>query len=38
MCGIDIVVYVSVLKNGGSSIVVIGSGLDVYYLMENKKF
>lgn len=35
--GIDTAVHVSALKNGGSSIAVIGSGLDVYYPTENKK-
>ncbi|HGC8223048.1 TPA: DNA-processing protein DprA [Streptococcus agalactiae] len=35
--GIDTAAHVSVLKNGGSSIAVIGSGLDVYYPTENKK-
>lgn len=35
--GIDTVAHVSALKNGGSSIAVIGSGLDVYYPTENKK-
>ncbi|HFH8158875.1 TPA: DNA-processing protein DprA [Streptococcus agalactiae] len=35
--GIDTAAYVSALKNGGSSIAVIGSGLDVYYPTENKK-
>lgn len=35
--GIDTAAHVSALKNGGSSIAVIGSGLDVYYLTENKK-
>ncbi|HEN6088569.1 TPA: DNA-protecting protein DprA [Streptococcus agalactiae] len=35
--GIDTAAHVSALKNGGSSIVVIGSGLDVYYPTENKK-
>ncbi|EPV37306.1 DNA polymerase sliding clamp subunit [Streptococcus agalactiae GB00891] len=32
-----IAAHVSALKNGGSSIAVIGSGLDVYYPTENKK-
>ncbi|OTG45829.1 DNA-processing protein DprA [Streptococcus agalactiae] len=35
--GIDTAAHVSALKNGGSSIDVIGSGLDVYYPTENKK-
>ncbi|HHU5133430.1 TPA: DNA-processing protein DprA [Streptococcus agalactiae] len=35
--GIDTTAHVSALKNGGSSIAVIGSGLDVYYPTENKK-
>ncbi|HFH7823418.1 TPA: DNA-processing protein DprA [Streptococcus agalactiae] len=35
--GIDTAAHVSSLKNGGSSIAVIGSGLDVYYPTENKK-
>ncbi|MFS5503452.1 DNA-processing protein DprA [Streptococcus agalactiae] len=35
--GIDTATHVSALKNGGSSIAVIGSGLDVYYPTENKK-
>ncbi|EPU21772.1 DNA polymerase sliding clamp subunit [Streptococcus agalactiae LMG 14838] len=35
--GIDTAAHVSTLKNGGSSIAVIGSGLDVYYPTENKK-
>ncbi len=35
--GIDTAEHVSALKNGGSSIAVIGSGLDVYYPTENKK-
>lgn len=35
--GIDTAAHVSALKNGGSSIAVIGSGLDVYYQTENKK-
>lgn len=35
--GIDTAAPVSALKNGGSSIAVIGSGLDVYYPTENKK-
>ncbi|MHA2628305.1 DNA-processing protein DprA [Streptococcus agalactiae] len=35
--GIDTAAHVSALKNGGSSIAVIGSGLDVYYSTENKK-
>ncbi|HGD5792500.1 DNA protecting protein DprA [Streptococcus agalactiae] len=35
--GIDTAARVSALKNGGSSIAVIGSGLDVYYPTENKK-
>ncbi|HGA3487234.1 TPA: DNA-processing protein DprA [Streptococcus agalactiae] len=35
--GIDTAAHVSALKNGGSSISVIGSGLDVYYPTENKK-
>ncbi|HFH7738005.1 TPA: DNA-processing protein DprA [Streptococcus agalactiae] len=35
--GIDTAAHVSALKNGGSSITVIGSGLDVYYPTENKK-
>ncbi|HEN4522138.1 TPA: DNA-protecting protein DprA [Streptococcus agalactiae] len=35
--GIDTAAHVSALKNGGSSIAVIESGLDVYYPTENKK-
>ncbi|HEO3585862.1 TPA: DNA-protecting protein DprA [Streptococcus agalactiae] len=35
--GIDTAAHVSALKNGCSSIAVIGSGLDVYYPTENKK-
>lgn len=35
--GIDTAAHVSALKNGGSSIAVIVSGLDVYYPTENKK-
>ncbi|HGC8163951.1 TPA: DNA-processing protein DprA [Streptococcus agalactiae] len=35
--GIDTAAHVSALKNGGSSMAVIGSGLDVYYPTENKK-
>ncbi|HGD4575005.1 TPA: DNA-processing protein DprA [Streptococcus agalactiae] len=35
--GIDTAAHVSALKNGSSSIAVIGSGLDVYYPTENKK-
>ncbi|HEO3864561.1 TPA: DNA-processing protein DprA [Streptococcus agalactiae] len=35
--GIDTAAHVSALKNGGSSIAVIGSSLDVYYPTENKK-
>ncbi|HGA1886153.1 TPA: DNA-processing protein DprA [Streptococcus agalactiae] len=35
--GIDTAAHVSALKNGASSIAVIGSGLDVYYPTENKK-
>ncbi|HGD2568017.1 TPA: DNA-processing protein DprA [Streptococcus agalactiae] len=35
--GIDTAAHVSALKNGDSSIAVIGSGLDVYYPTENKK-
>ncbi|HEO3509793.1 TPA: DNA-processing protein DprA [Streptococcus agalactiae] len=35
--GIDTAAHVSALKNSGSSIAVIGSGLDVYYPTENKK-
>ncbi|HGC9160011.1 TPA: DNA-processing protein DprA [Streptococcus agalactiae] len=35
--GIDTAAHVSALKNGGSSIAVIGSDLDVYYPTENKK-
>lgn len=35
--GIDTAAHVSALKNGGSSIAVIGSGLDVYHPTENKK-
>lgn len=35
--GSDTAAHVSALKNGGSSIAVIGSGLDVYYPTENKK-
>ncbi|HFH8537579.1 TPA: DNA-processing protein DprA [Streptococcus agalactiae] len=35
--GIDTAAHVSALKNDGSSIAVIGSGLDVYYPTENKK-
>lgn len=35
--GIDTAAHVSALKNGGSSIAVIGSGLDVYSPTENKK-
>ncbi|HGI1804061.1 TPA: DNA-processing protein DprA [Streptococcus agalactiae] len=35
--GIDTAAHVSALKNGGSSIAAIGSGLDVYYPTENKK-
>ncbi|HFU7014311.1 TPA: DNA-processing protein DprA [Streptococcus agalactiae] len=35
--GIDTAAHVSALKNGVSSIAVIGSGLDIYYPTENKK-
>ena len=35
--GIDTSAHVSVLKNGGATIAVIGCGLDVYYPKENQQ-